>query len=86
MTTQTIKLTDNEAIALASLRANAEVDDHGGWQSIYIDNAKPQDWAPATWAGVLGSLAKKGLYKWEDGYAWGLVLMPEHVRSITIGS
>lgn len=71
-----ITLTANETLALDSLRMSIEDPGQpaGSWCLVYLDNAKPADWAPATWAGVLGSLAKKGLYKEDDGYAWGLVL------------
>lgn len=60
-------MTQLETQALESLRAHVEGSPivKGGqtWREVYLDNAKPSDWTGATWAGVLGSLAKKGLFK-----------------------
>lgn len=73
------QLTDKEQIALDALREHQEGISHsnaqGDWASIYLDNAKPVGWTGKQWAGVLSSLAQKGLYQEDDGYAFGLVLM-----------
>jgi len=59
----TINLTDLERVALAQLREAAESrPDAGGFQQVYLDNC-PMSSERRTWAAVLGSLAKKGLYK-----------------------
>ena len=79
MTTQ--KLTDKEVQALNALRREQESfrnDDNGAkgnWASVYLDNAKPSGWDGKTRSGVLGSLANKGLYREDDGFAFGEVLM-----------
>lgn len=76
----TSDLTPMEAEALEALRNNSEgccevnptTDEE--WHSIYLDNAKPRNWSGKTWSGVLGSLSRKGLYRDDDGYAFGMVL------------
>lgn len=80
MTTKTTTqdLTAKETTALEALRRSAEgnttLDSDGTtWYEIYLDNAKPFEWDGKTWAGVLGSLEKKGLYRTIDNYAWGEV-------------
>lgn len=74
--TPTFELTKNESAALEALRGHIEERLARGWASVYLDNAKPADWSGGTWARALGSLAKKGLYRRDDGEAWGAVLMP----------
>ncbi len=61
-----INLTENELTAIGYLRDHVEFDD-GGWGTVCLSNAKPSDWSDRTWSGVLGSLAKKGLYVPECG-------------------
>lgn len=74
-------MTNNETKVLAALRKEAESDDGNGFWTVYLDNARlsgliPSDClSPKSFAAVLGSLNKKGLYRDIDGYAWGQVLM-----------
>lgn len=73
-----MKLTEMEQQALKALRENEEnIEVHQGqnWGSVYLDNAKPRNWSGKTWSGVLSSLSQKGLYREDDGYAFGLVKM-----------
>lgn len=72
-------LTPLETQALESLRANIEETQAIGWASVYLDNAKPVSWDGKLWSAILASLAKKGLYRVDDGYAFGLVLLPERL-------
>lgn len=49
------------------------------WGSVYLDNAKPHDWTPRKWAGVLSALERVGAYIDEDGTFkgdFGRVRMP----------
>jgi hypothetical protein len=73
-------LTADESIAYTRLQReqesfSKEEDASGKWASVYLDNAKPADWPGKKWSGVLGSLAKKGVYPgrrricfWSDSY------------------
>jgi hypothetical protein len=72
------KLTGLEANILEALRSNGEYESSAGWLAVYLDNAyatasRTLRISPHSWAGVLSSLERKGLYKTEDGYAWGYV-------------
>lgn len=73
-------LTTDEISAYIQLQRAQEgicsEDASGKWASVYLDNAKPANWAGKKWSGVLSSLSKKGVYREDDGYAFGLVLMP----------
>lgn len=70
-------LTDNERQAMAALRANVEYNINQEWGAVYLDNACPPEWRGYQWSGVLGSLAKKGLYRDEQDRenkgVWGQV-------------
>lgn len=76
-------LTENEATALESLRRNREGRQDTGWCTVYLDNAKPAAWTGNQWAAVLGSLERKGLYRVDDGYAWGDVYVPVEEEATT---
>lgn len=53
--------------ALCSKTENTDIYNNGEvWGSVYLDNAKPNDWSGKKWSGVLSALAKAGLYKDED--------------------
>jgi hypothetical protein len=76
----TQNLTDKEQTAMEALLSQTEGDSSNGWSMVYLDNARPSGWDFGTWSGVLGSLAKKGLYRPVDGSgigdmaaAWGEV-------------
>lgn len=43
------------------------------WGVVYLDNAKPRDMSQASFRSYLATLSGAGLYKVQDGYAWGLV-------------
>jgi hypothetical protein len=68
---------------LTSLRANTEGTDYegDGWFSVYLDNARPTDMAPRTFAAHLSILEQAGLYRRLDGYAWGEVRVDERAAS-----
>lgn len=85
MTTAMIDtLTTDEITAYTRLQIAQEgisvEDSSGKWATVYLDNAKPATWTGKKWAGVLSSLSKKGVYREDDGYAFGLVLMPAPVK------
>lgn len=73
----TSQLTEKETTALEALRRNIETEDYPsqGWGLVYLDNAIPSGWSIYTWRTMLSKLSSKGLYKVEDGYAWGCVLI-----------
>lgn len=77
----TPNLTPAESEALESLRTNCEATavietDGAEWRDVYLDNARPAGWENArSWAAILGSLQKKGVYRFVDGLTWGMVLM-----------
>lgn len=56
-------LTMDECSTVKYLREEAETNDGNGWWTVYLDNAKPKDWAPRKWAALLGNLKKKGYYR-----------------------
>ena len=67
-----MKLTTQEkAVHSALCQEDAEMQ-QGQWKMVYLDNAGINTDDPAV-RGVLASLTKKGLYRVEDGYAWGWV-------------
>lgn len=66
-------LTPREQALLDALRKEAEGCDDGGWKDVYLDNITLRTTSPRVFAGLTGSLAKKGLYREEDGDAWGMV-------------
>lgn len=69
-------LTEKETTILASVRAEIEstwTDREGNdWGVVYTDNIDRCGMSNGTFAGVLGSLAAKGLYK-DDGDCFGSV-------------
>ncbi len=71
-------LTTKETSILAALRAHVEDFEHTDeqWGSVYIDNAKPADMSPRSFAGVLAALERKGLYRSQGDDAFGYVRMP----------
>ena len=71
--TTTVKLTATEEKALAQLRAEAE-GVNGEWQQVYLDNARG-DIPAKTFRSILGSLAKKGLYRPQHDDFFGDVRM-----------
>lgn len=70
---------DTLNIVLEALRKASEYDaPTEGWRGVYLDNARPTDISPVTFRGCLSILAKKGLYKRIDSFAWGEVKMTDH--------
>ena len=74
-----MNLTPSETLCLNSLRAEIEGYEHDdqAWGSVYLDNAIPVGMPAKTWRAVLSSLAKKGLYRVDDGWAFGYVKMDD---------
>lgn len=66
-----MNLTNNETNVLDKLVNGYDENDgmRDGWKLLYLDNYI--DTSDKTVRGTLGSLAKKGLYEEEDGYAFG---------------
>jgi hypothetical protein len=48
----------------------------GEWRDVYLDNARPGGVSPHAFAGFLSALERDGVYRPEDGFAWGRVLIP----------
>jgi hypothetical protein len=61
---------------LRSLRANVEYDD-GEYGMVYLDNARPSGMTDKSFRACLSNLSFAGLYKVEDGYAWGKVKLAD---------
>jgi hypothetical protein len=73
-----INLTETEIKALEALRVSTEGSEEEfqgkEWKSVYLDNASAYCGIYGkAWSGVLSSLSQKGLYREDDGYAFGLV-------------
>ena len=66
-------MTNGQQTVLAALREHAESDDGDGWWTVYLDNAKPSEMPPHSFAGYLSALEAGGLYRPVDGYAFGQV-------------
>lgn len=69
-------LNGNAKSVLAHLRANKEYNEtrNGAeWGVVYLDNARPSDMNAPTFRAALSTLAKEGLYRVVDGFAWGEV-------------
>lgn len=68
-------ISDSAAIVLGALRRSAEqpVTDADGarWGSVYLDNAKPAGMSTQAFHGYLSALQTAGLYKPQDGWAFG---------------
>lgn len=67
-------LNDNAQKVLSNLRANTEsteTRDGVVWGSVYLDNARPSGMSDKVFRAALSQLAKAGLYKVIDGYAFG---------------
>lgn len=69
---------------LAALRANIESSTAdtsatrpGTWADVYLDNAKPADVTATSFRACLAALAKQGLYRVIDGFAWGSVRLDD---------
>lgn len=70
-------MTSQERSLLDNLRKNAEgtIDIHQNgdrWSDIYLDNIDLRSSNPRLFAGLTGSLARRGLYQQGDG-AWAMV-------------
>lgn len=68
-------MTTKTRAVLNSLREKAESNDGNGWWTVYLDNARPSDMAPRSYAGHLSALEKAGYYRPIDNYAFGQVKM-----------
>jgi hypothetical protein len=68
------RLTEREVKVLTELRANMEGMD-GDWMQVYLDNCPSS--RERGFNGVLGSLAKKGLYRPQGDDCFGDVLNPK---------
>ena len=69
-------MTNEAANVLASLRQNSEyTEPFNGveWGMVYLDNARPKGMSEKSFRSHLAALSKQGLYRVEDGFAWGLV-------------
>lgn len=58
---------------LKALRENTEGSVVDGFRSVYLDNARPEGMSTASFRSCLSVLAKQGLYRPLDGYAFGEV-------------
>ena len=76
-----MKLSQKAQEVLEALRGNHEGGymwtREGTWASVYLDNARPCDMSPRSFAAHLANLQKVGVYRTQDGYAWGDVLLVE---------
>lgn len=70
----TTELSQDAAKLLNELRAHAESDDGDGFWTVYLDNCN-HGFSGKKLSGLFGALAKAGLYKELDGYAFGRVKM-----------
>ncbi len=61
-------LTEREAGLLKTLRAESEISDSEDWRTVYLDNVDMRNASPREFAGLLGSLTKKGMYREIDGF------------------
>ena len=68
-------MNSNVATVLNNLRKFAEGCESNGWRDVYLDNARPEHMTDKTFRACLASLAKQGLYKPLDGYAFGMIKM-----------
>ena len=64
---------------LEALRQSREYEDNEDWCLVYLDNAKAKvpELSHNQFRGQLSALAKQGLYKVQDGYAWGVVKLKD---------
>ncbi len=68
------ELNATAAAVLIALRMNAEgYSKADEWGDVYLDNARPANLTTYQFRAALSSLAKAGLYKVIDGFAWGSV-------------
>lgn len=67
----------NTQKVLQALRNHAEGTKGDEWQQVYLDNAKPADMTANQFRACLSALAKLGVYRVIDGYAWGDVKMED---------
>lgn len=58
---------------LEALRKASESDAGDGWRDVYLDNARPAGMSDKSFRSHLAALAKAGLYRPIDGYAFGSV-------------
>ena len=70
-------LTALETTILTALRNEAEGLNENGWESVYLDNARPDDLSAHQFAAILGNLEKKGLYRSLGDDFFGLVFVGE---------
>jgi hypothetical protein len=73
-------LTESETLVLNALRFYQEGEQtfkSGVYGSVYLDNARPVGMSARSFAGVLSSLERKGLYKSQGDDCFGYVKMPE---------
>lgn len=70
----------NAQQVFTSLRSHAESTETWNgemWGSVYLDNARPASMSDKVFRAALTTLAKAGLYKAVDGYAFGDVRLDE---------
>ncbi len=76
---KTPALTDKELILVTAMRRHAEsstiLQDGSVFGSVYLDNCRPTGWSGHAFAGVLGSLQVKGLYRPSGDPCFGEVLI-----------
>jgi len=72
-----MKLGPQTEKTLKALRDASEDYSGDGWRSVYLDNARPSGMSDKTFRSHLATLAKAGLYRVVDGYAFGDVKMEE---------
>jgi len=67
---------ESQKLVLAALRSNTEGSGgREGWKDVYLDNARPPGMSVTSFRSQLSALAKRGLYKPIDGWAFGEVKM-----------
>ena len=62
---------------LQALRKNSESDNGDGWGTVYLDNARPSGMSVTSFRSYLVKLSQHGLYRPQDGYAFGSVKMED---------
>lgn len=73
----TRELTSKESQVFGQLLDASEGWSDGVWQEVYLDNCPMRSSDPRTFAGVLGSLTSKGLYRSGDDDCFGEVYIAE---------
>ncbi|GAA2884354.1 hypothetical protein GGQ99_005125 [Aminobacter niigataensis] len=67
-------MSDSNA-TLAALLENVEDEHEEGWGTVYLDNARLPSLSDAVFRSHLSALAKSGVYKPIDSYAFGAVCL-----------